>query len=79
MVVNKHKDELGRLERFAREIGDQPGQLATDAEFNQALDDLAFDSEQLEKKSNQILIDYKDMMINLSKGNLILIVQNSVD
>ena len=68
MVVNKHKDELGRLERFARDIGDKPTQLATDAEFNEALEVLASDSEKLEEKSNEILVDYQELMKKLSRG-----------
>ena len=68
MVVNQHRGELERLNRVARDIGSSPSALTSDAEFNDHLEELELESNDLKQKSQEILQDYKAMMKDLTQG-----------
>ena len=68
MVVNQHRGELERLNRVARDIGSSPSALTSDAEFNQQLEELEVESNNLKSKSEDILRDYQAMMKDLTQG-----------
>merc|ERR1719223_965761 len=65
---NKHQDELNRLRRAAETIQSSPNMLRSDGQFDQALDNLQRDSEELEVKAEDILADYKQMIQELSEA-----------
>ena len=72
MVVNQHRGELERLNRVARDIGSSPSALTSDAEFNEQLEELEIESNNLKTKSQEILEDYQAMMKDLTQGKLLI-------
>ena len=66
MVVNQHRGELERLNRVARDIGSSPSALTSDAEFNEQLQELEVESNNLK--------DYSYRFLNLT-SQLLAVVQ----